>query len=183
MAKDRTNIRNYGDDTTSVYVAPKGTTGPTGLEAPGAGWSELGWIGNDGVNLDRSMDTEDVLSIGGTLLKRQVTSMDDTIQVGCLEETAVALGLYYRGAAPTVAAGVAHIAVANQRVTDERAWIFDFFEGAIQKRFVVPAGEVTELDTLAHSKSNPTIYTFTVTLYGDYDIYSNAPALIAAGTP
>ena len=30
MAKDRDNVRIYGDDAGGVWVAPKGTTGPNG---------------------------------------------------------------------------------------------------------------------------------------------------------
>lgn len=181
MAKDRNNVRVWGDDTGGVWVASKGTTGPTGLGPPPTGFVELGWMQEDGSTVARSMENTDVLSVGGTLLRRIITSVDDTVQIGCLEENAAVVGLYYRGAPITVTTGVASMTVANQKVSDERAWIFDWYDtDSIQKRIVAPAGEVTEIDTLTHSKQGPVIYIYTVTLYGDYELISNSPGLVAA---
>jgi len=180
MAKDRNNIRIYGDLSDAVFVAPKGTTGPTTLTAPGAGFVEIGWISEDGVEVDR---TENVAEFrgwqGGTLLRKKSTSVEDAFKFVALEETALTVGLYHKGAAPVVTTGVAKVTVTNQSVSDERAWVVDFYDGAVQKRLVVPSGEVTGRAAVPHKNTDMTMYEFTVTIYGDYYIYSNAPALIA----
>ena len=182
MAKVRDNIRIYGDDEGAVFVADKGTTGPTDLTAPGVGFEELGWLSEDGVDLDRNEDVQEFKGWqGGKLLRKKITSVDDTFKFQCLEETAAVLGLYYKGQVPTVtgtgAAAVAKITVTNQAVSDERAWVVDAFDGEVQKRYVVPSGEVTARATISHKNSDMTIYEFTVTVYGDYDLYTNAPAV------
>jgi hypothetical protein len=177
MAKDRDNVRIYGDDASGVWVAPKGTTGPTTLAALTSPHEEAGWLGEDGVDLDRSEDVAEFKGWqGGATLRKKVTSVEDTFKFVALEETAVTLGLYYKGAAPTTATGVDTYSITNQAVSDERAWVVDFYDGAVQKRLVVPSGEVTGRATVSHKNSDLTMYEFTVTIYGDYTILKTAAA-------
>lgn len=175
MAKDRTNIRIYGDDASAVYVAPKGTTGPTTLAAPGVGFVELGWLSEDGIDLDRDANVVEFNGFqGGAVVRTKKTSVKDTFKFVCLEETATTLGLAYAGVVPTTATGVDTFAITNQTTSDERAWVADLVDGAITKRLVVPSGEAELTGTIAHKNSDMTMYEFTVTIYGDYDILKTA---------
>lgn len=178
MAKDRDNVRIYGDDASGVWVAPKGTTGPTTLAAPGAGFVEVGWLDDDaGVDVERTEEVSEFKAWqGGTTLRKKVTSVEDSFKFVCLEETALTMGLYYKGATVTTATGVDTIAVTNQAVSDERAWVVDFVDGAVTKRYVVPSGEVTGRETISHKNSELTMLAFTVTIYGDYQILKTAAA-------
>lgn len=171
MAKDRTNIRIYGDDASAVFVAPKGTTGPTTLAAPAGTFVELGWLSEDGIELDRNENlVEFNAHQGGALVRAKRTSVKDTFKFVCLEETAKVLGLYYAGVAPTTASSVDTFAITAQTVSDERAWVVDNYDGLIQKRYVVPSGEVTNRATISHKNSDLTMYEFTVSIYGNYSI-------------
>lgn len=175
MAKDRINIRIYGDDADAVYVAPKGTTGPTDLGAPGVGYVEVGWLAEDGVDFDRSETVTDFFGLqGGALVRSKKSSVKDTFKFICLEETATTLGLYYVGATATTLTGVDKYVVTNQSASDERAWVLDFLDGTVHKRAVIPNGEVTGRATVSHKNSAITMYEFTVSVYGDYDIYKTA---------
>lgn len=175
MAKDRTNVRIYGDDASGVWVAPKGSTGPTTLTAPTTPFVELGWLSEDGVDLDRSEDVSEFKAWqGGTTLRKKVTSVEDTFKFVCLEENAATLGLYYKGVTATTATGVDTYAIANQAVSDERAWVVDFYDGTVQKRLVVPSGEVTGRTTVSHKNSDMTMLEFTVTIYGSYSVLKTA---------
>ena len=177
MAKDRTLVRIYGDDASGVWVAPKGTTGPTTLTAPGVGYVEAGWLSEDGVDLDRSEDVSEFKAWqGGTTLRKKVTSVEDSFKFTCLEENAVTLGLYYKGVTKTTATGVDTFAITNQAVSDERAWVVDFVDGTVTKRLVVPSGEVTGRATVSHKNADMTMYEFTVTIYGAYSILKTAAA-------
>jgi len=177
MAKDRDNVRIYGDDASGVWVADKGTTGPTSLAAPGVGFEEVGWLGEDGVDLDRSEDVSEFKAWqGGSTLRKKVTSQEDTFKFVALEETALTMGLYYKGVTATTATGVDTYAITDQAASDERAWVIDFVDGAITKRYVVPSGEVTGRATVPHKNSDLTMYEFTVTIYGDYSILKTAAA-------
>jgi hypothetical protein len=177
VAKDRANIRIYGDDASGVWVAPKGTTGPTTLAAPGVGFAEVGWLSEDGIDLDRDQNIAEFNAWqGGTLVRSKKTSVKDTFKFVCLEETAATLGLYYAGVTPTTATGVDTFAITNQTASDERAWVADMVDGTITKRLVVPSGEITGVATIGHKNSDMTMYEFTVTIYGDYDILKTAAA-------
>lgn len=177
MAKDRTQVRIYGDLASAVWVAPKGTTGPTTLVAPGVGYNELGWLTEDGVDMDRNESSTSFNAWqGGTLLRKKVTSVEDSFKVICTEENATVLGLYYKGVTPTTATAVDTRLITNQAASDERAWVLDMFDGTIQKRFVVPSGEVTNRATISHKNAALTLYEFTITVYGDYSILKTAAA-------
>ena len=177
MAKDRDNVRIYGDDASGVWVADKGTTGPTTLATPAAGFTEVGWLSEDGVDLDRSEDVAEFKGWqGGSTLRKKVTSQEDTFKFVALEETALTMGLYYKGVAATTATGVDTFAITNQAASDERAWVIDFVDGTTTKRYVVPSGEVTGRATVPHKNSDLTMYEFTVTIYGDYSILKTAAA-------
>lgn len=177
MAKDRDNIRIYGDDASGVWVADKGTTGPTTLAAPGVGFSEVGWISEDGIDLDRDANVAEFTGWqGGTVVRRKKTSVKDTFKFVCLEETALTMGLAYAGVAPTTATGVDTYAITNQTASDERAWVADFVDDTITKRLVVPSGEAELTGTISHKNSDMTMLEFTVTIYGDYDILKTAAA-------
>lgn len=180
MAKDLANIRIYGDDASAVYVAPKGTTGPVDLAAVSASYKEVGWLSEDGVDVERNEDVAEFKAWqGGKVVRKKVTSVDDTFKFQALEENLVTTGLYYKGQAPVVTTGVAKITVTNQSKSDERAFVIDFVDGTVSKRYVIPSGEVSERATIPHKNTDMTLYEYTVTIYGDYFIYSNAPALVS----
>lgn len=177
-AKDRDLVRIYGDEGGEVYVAPKGTTGPTTLAAPGGSFTAIGWLDEDGgIDFDRDEEVTDFNAWqGGTLLRRKVTSVIDTFKFVATQEDADVLGLYYKGVEPTTASSVDTFAITNQAVSDERAWVVDMFDDTIQKRYVIPSGEVTGRATVPHKNAELTMYEFTVTIYGSYSILKTAEA-------
>lgn len=177
MAKSRDNIRIYGDDNSGVFVAAVGVAAPIGFAVPGVGFTELGWLSEDGVDLDRKEDVAEFKAWqGGTLVRKKTTSVDDTFKFQCLEEQAVTLGLYYKGAVATAGSGFATYAITNQSVSDERSWLIDFKDDAHSKRYLIPTGEVTERAEIPHKNSDLTLYEFTVSIYGDYSVIVTADA-------
>lgn len=181
MAKDYQNVRMYGDLTSGVFVAPKGTTLPTDLAtAPAAAFLELGWLAEDGVAEAISADTVEFHGWqGSTLLKRKRTKAGKTFTFQCLEENAATMGLKYRGQVPTVtgAAGakVAKLEYKNQNVTDERAWVIDAHDGLVKHRHVIPAGAYEVTGTVEYQAANMTILTVEVSVIGEgaYELTNN----------
>ena len=181
MAKVYDNIRVYGDLESAVYVAPKGSTLPTDLNEPAAPLVELGWLSEDGINENRSEDVQTFRAYqGGTIVRRKKTSVEDSITFQCLEETATVLGLRYAGVEPVQGSGVATITVANQTKDDPRAFVVDVVDGDYTKRYVIPVGYVGT-GSVVHSNSAMTVYEFTVTIQGDYDIITDSPGVVGAG--
>lgn len=181
MTKSLANIRIYGDETSLVSVAPLGTTLPTTLAAPAAPFVELGWISEDGVAINRTKDVSKFKAWqGGATVRQKVVGVEDTFKFQCLEETAITLGLYYPGSTSTTAAGVTTIQVPAGAVADERAWVLDFFDGDVQKRYTFARAEVGETAEVVHKSTEMTIYEYTVTSLGAFTIITDNPAAASA---
>lgn len=180
MTKVLANIRIYGDDSSAVYVAPKGTTGPTDLAAPAVTYKDLGWISEDGTDINREMSSNDFTAWqGGTIVRSKKSGVKDTIKVTALEETATALGLYYPGATTATVTGISTITVPGGSRSNEKALVVDFIDDTVTKRYVIPRAEVTSVGTVSHKNTDMTMYEFTFTVYGGFTIITNNPSLAA----
>lgn len=181
MAKNLANIRIYGDQDSAVYVAPKGTTGPVGLAAPAAAFADLGWLSEDGTDITRESSSTDFTAWqGGTIVRTKVSGVKDTLKVVCLEETAVALGLYYPGSTSATVTGTTTITVPGGAKSNEKALVVDFLDDTVTKRYSIPRAEVTSVGTISHKNTDMTMYEFTFTIYGGFTIITNNPALATA---
>lgn len=170
MAKNRDNIRIYGDDASGVWVGDRGSQLPTDLGEP-TNQTEIGWLSDDGIDLDRDVSSNNYNAYqGGALVRVKKSSVSDSFHFVALEETAETMGLFYAGVTPTIANGVETYEITNQTASDERAWVVDFVDGDWHKRLLVPSGEVTAYATISHKNSDMTMYDFTVTIYGNYTI-------------
>lgn len=179
--KNESNIRIYGDFDSVVSIAAKGTPLPTDLKALAAGFSDLGWLSEDGTEIEREISSKDFTAWqGGTIVRSKITSTKNTVKVTCLEETAHTLGLYYPGMKKTVSEGIARVKIPGGARTNIVAMVVDFFDEEITKRYVISRAEVTSVETLSHKNSDMTMYGFTFTIYGDFEIITNNPAIAAA---
>ena len=177
MAKNLANVRVYDGESGGVWVAPKGTSGPTALAVPPVGFVELGWLSEDGVSETAETNSETYRAWqGNKVVRRKVTQNERTFSFQCLEENAATLGLKYRGQVAVVATGVATTTVKDQTAQDTRAWVMDMYDGTVQKRFVIPAGDYELTGTIQY-RNAPAVMEFTVTPVGDYMELTNAPAI------
>jgi hypothetical protein len=178
MTKTLANIRIYGDDLSMVNVAPKGTTLPADLTTPlVAAFKDIGWLSEDGVDIERKLNTTKHKAFqGGSVVRQKRVSDGDTFTFTALEETATALGLYYTGSTVTSATGTSTIAVPASVNTDERAWVIDVVDGAVTTRYTVARGEVIDMDKVGHKNTEMTMYKFTVGIIGAFSIITNNPA-------
>lgn len=186
MAKNEDNIRVYGDLTSEVFFAPKGTTLPTTLATdPTTPFAGIGWLSEDGVNLEVSTDVEKFKGWqGGVTLRTKVTSTEKTITIQALEETPGVTELYYgHGAAVVTGTApnqVAKLILPESIPTIQRAAVFKFVDNTVTKFLVCELVEITGRGTLAHQNSSMTTYEFTLDILGDSYILTNAPAYIPA---
>src|SRR5699024_9325417 len=71
----------------------------------------------------------------------------------------------------------------SKRSNDKRSWIIDLLDGepgqdsTIWYRYLIPSGEIGERPDETFSTENGTEYEMTVTIYGDYFILTNDPAM------
>lgn len=181
MTKNLANIRIYGDQDSAVYVADKGTTGPVDLAPVSAAHKDFGWVSEDGTDITRESSSTDFTAWqGGAIVRSKVSGVKDTLKVTALEETALTLGLYYPGMTAVTTTGVTRITVPGGAKSNEKALVVDFIDDDITKRYVIPRAEVTAVGTISHKNTDMTMYEFTFTIYGDFEIITNNPALAAA---
>lgn len=179
MAKNRTNIRVYGDLESGAYLAPLGSTLPDDLSEPSSPFAEIGWISEDGVDLEVATEAEKFKGWqGGATLRTKVTSTEKTITFQALEETPGVTELYFDHGAPEVTAGVARIDLPEGIGTVSRSAVFRFIDGDVTKFLCCETIEITERGTLGHKNNEMTIYEFTAEITGDSYILTDAPAYL-----
>lgn len=177
MAKNRSNVRVYGDLDSEVFLAPKGSTLPTKLTDPTAPFASVGWLSEDGISLSVSTDAEKFKAWqGGATLRVKVTSTEKTITFQALEETPGVTELYYDHGAATVESGVARVDLPEGIGTVERAAVFKFVDGDVTKLLCCELIQITEREELSHQNSEMTAYGFTAEIVGDSYILTDAPA-------
>jgi hypothetical protein len=180
MTKDLANIRIYGDSDGAVSVAPKGSTMPTNLDALIAPFEEAGWLSEDGIDIKTDQDSKAFSAYqGGKIVRRRITSSEDSFKFQALEENAVVLGLYLPGMEAVTNTGITTITPAEGISTDERCFVVDTHDGDVHKRYAVVRGEVFNRGTIPHKNTDMTVYEFEVVMY-EYVIITNNPALEVA---
>lgn len=180
MTKVYDNIRVYGDDDSAVWVGPKGAVMPTDLTAP-TEHTDIGWLSEDGISFERNEEAQTFRAFqGGKIVRRKKTSVEDTFTFQALEENATAMGLRYAGQKPVKVTGqnLAKIQVKDQTKDDPRSWVVDVVDGDVVTRYLIPVGYAGS-GSLAYSNSEMTVYEFTVTIQGDYEILTNSPGVLA----
>lgn len=181
MAKNRSNIRIYGDLESGVYLADVGETLPTTLDEPTAPFVELGWISEDGIDLEVSTDAEKFKAWqGAATLRTKITSTEKTITFQALEETPGVTALYFDHGEPEVTTGVARVDLPEGIGTVARSAVFRFIDGGVTKFLCCETIEITERGTLGHKNSEMTIYEFTAEIVGDAYILTDNPAYTEA---
>lgn len=185
---DSDNVRSAGGDLDSVWVGPLGAVMPTEIEEP-PNHQNIGWLSDDGLELGHN-DNEETFNghQGGRIVRKKVTSSEDTFQFTALESTALVYGLIHDIKERTTAPGVVDTGsqVTRMKVSgtkkpnDRRSWIVDLWDGDIWERYLIPSGEIGERPAVTASNSGLKMYEFTVTVYGSYEILTNDPAQVEA---
>ena len=177
MAKNRDNVRVYGDLESSVFLAPKGSTLPTTLTDPTSPFEELGWLSEDGVSLETAVESTKFKGWqGGATLRVKVTSTEKTITFQALEETPGVTALYFDHGDVEVSGGVAKVDLPEAIGTVERAAVFKFIDGDVTKFLCCEVIQITDRGTVSHTNTDMTVYEFTAEIVGDSYILTDNPA-------
>ena len=154
----------------AVYVGTIGTaTVPTdATTALGDDFVCLGYVSEDGLENENSMDVSAIKAWGGAIVYRSLTELDDTFSLTLIEsENVDVLKAVYGDANVTDNDG--KIAI-NVKADDpqEKIWVFELsLRGGKVKRIVVPDGAVTARETISYNDSDAVGYGITVSAYPD----------------
>jgi hypothetical protein len=135
MSNESAQVRAYGDG--SIYVAPVGTAFPATIDAAiPAGWTQLGFVTEDGVVPEFGQDTTDVGAWqSGDPVRILLTKKPKKIDFSLLQVNADTMELALGGGDWTEpSAGLFLFEPADESFLDERALILEAFDGDIGYR-------------------------------------------------
>lgn len=147
----------------AAWVGPTTATLPTDVDASLTGFTELGYISEDGLTNSNSMESTGIKDWGGTTVLNVQTGKDDIFKFKLLEVlNPEALKVVY-GADNVTVNGTKVTVKANSEPLDDFAWIFDIMlrDGAL-KRIVIPFGTITELGDIVYVGNGATGFDITL---------------------
>lgn len=164
MAADPANIEVVVSGI--VSTAPKGTALPTdATTALNVAFTDVGEIGEDGVEESWDDSQTDVKNNKGVTVRRIINETALTVQLTMLETTATTLEAYYPGS--TVTGSGPYSLAIKAPTTDPRSWVLDEVDGDKQERLVIPDGQVTSRGPITYAASGAKQYQITITCYPD----------------
>lgn len=166
MALNGDNVRAALDG--RIYLAPKGTAAPSDLTtAWGAGWSDLGYMSDDGVELNYSTDTQDVKAWQSLSPVRKIlTSVDMTLKFTAIELKTSTITLYFPDSTMTDVGGSVHsLAIPSAPSPAEYAFGLEWTDDLIINRLIVARGQVTDRDNITLSRGDAVGLNLTVSAY------------------
>lgn len=191
---DRRNADNahaWGDDETDVWIGintlGSEVTLPRNSEQAAAFVAQhapLGWLAEDGVPIETSIDSEKFKAMqGSATIKTKITSLERNFQVQALEENLAVTSLYWANGKPkAVAAGETLIDIQSTMKTLNCWAILSFVDGDYWKIYVFPSVDVTDRGTLDHKNSDLSIYEMTFDIRKAGWMITNNPAYLEGMT-
>ena len=150
----------------AVYRAPLGTTLPTSASAElDEAFVSLGYISEDGLTNENSIETEEVKAWGGDTVLNSQTGKTDTFGATFIEALNVeVLKMVYgdENVSGTLATGIT--VRANSKEAGGSCYVVDQImrEGAL-KRIVIANGKLSDLGEISYNDSDAVGYDVTLT--------------------
>lgn len=166
-----------------VWQGARGATVPTGLDAPGTGWTDLGYLSEDGHSLPEELETEDVKVWPTTIVARSiVTGQSAESKLAFAQWNASTLALRFGGAWTEDTPGIKVMKVPVARSFDH-ALIIDNTDGGKTYRYILEKVSITGFEEIAHKTGEPALLGMTLKILPANDtdwweIRSDDPAVV-----
>jgi len=171
MANTATNISTGKPNIAgAVYVGTIGTaTVPTdATTALTSDYVCLGYVSEDGLENENSLDFSEIKEWGGAIVYRSLTQMTDNFKLTLLEsENVDVLKNVYGDANVTESSGAVTVNVKAED-PQEKIWVFELsLRGGKKKRIVIPDGAITSRENIAYKGDEAIGYGITISAYPD----------------
>jgi hypothetical protein len=161
MANTADNVRV--GVTGAVYYAATTATLPISVSAATTGFTDLGYVGEDGITETQPTDTNEIKARqNGAIVRRPQTSHELTYEFTLLETSNAVQALVF-GTAPTTGTAMS---ITGDKL-DAHAFVIDVDDGSIRRRICIPNGEITERPEVVYANSEAAAYKVTITCYPD----------------
>jgi hypothetical protein len=186
MAQDASELFIAGITGGRVWQAPRGTVVPDGLEAPAAGWTDLGYLSEDGHSLSEDTESEDIKVWPTTIVARSiVTGQTTEAKFSLAQWNADTLALRFGGIwTEDAISSVKTMKVPVARSFDH-ALIIDNTDGGRTYRYVLAKVSITGFEEIVHKTGEPSLLGMTVKILAAtavdwWDLRSDDPAIVVA---
>lgn len=185
MSTNTDGIRTGAGMLGGAWTAPSGTTAPaTPTASYGSGWEELGVLGEEGIVEASDITTTNILARNGAIVRVVKSAETVTFQFTVIETNGVISDRFYPGSTRTTSTGVTTRTRVARTGADRRAWAFDFLDGDVHTRTLIPDGEISDFGDVTYIDSDSIKYQVTLTAYvasdGSYAIDLTDDANLAA---
>jgi hypothetical protein len=167
----------FGGPESAVAVTALTDTTDSMLKPLPTGYSDFGWLSDDGAQYSRSVDTSDVTSWGSTEPTRSdVTKDTTTLQIACQETNMATIGLYTGADMSTVVpdASSGEVQIAKPATPKSRFYrvlsvaVDESDDGEIYVARFLPRAKVTDYaDQKQSNGDDPVLWGVTFTSYLD----------------
>lgn len=190
--RDADNAHAWGDDETDVWLGINKLGQELVLPRNAAqaaaflkNIKPLGWLGEDGVPIDTSIDSTDFTAMqGSAVVKTKITKVDRSFKVQALEENTRVTTLYWDHGVPRAVAEGESLVDLPATMKTINCWaVLNFVEGDYWKIYVFPSVDITDRGTLDHANSNLSIYEMTAKIKKAGWMITNNPAYMEDMTP
>lgn len=163
MASELTSSNVKVGVTGAVSVAATSTAAPTDAStALGTGWTNFGYITEDGVEITPEITNDDMKAWqNSSIVRSNVTEEKWTMKFAVMETNKAAVELYFGHAMET---GDDEITVGGNSGT-RQSFVADIVDGDQTIRFYVPEGAVTEWEPLTFKSDQAVSWGVTITAY------------------
>lgn len=153
-------------DDESFFVAPLGTPLPTdAVDELDPDFEGFGWLGEEGFRNNIARDTEKKRAFSGQVVKTVQNSYDETLQVTFLERTPIVLKTVFGHDNVSVSYAGGHRKTTvrhDDKMLPRQSYVMRVIDGVKTTMYVIPEGQVTEVDevTIVHNE----LWAYTVTI-------------------
>lgn len=146
----------------AAYTGATSTTAPTSsTSALAAGFTDLGYVSQDGIEISSDMNTSAIRAWQNSdLVRESVTESTLTFKFTLLETTAETVKLYFGAAAVS-----GKVSYNPSSTGGRKSFVFDVVDGSTTVRYYIPTGEVMKVEPIAVKNGEPVSYGITVVAY------------------
>lgn len=151
--------------TGAVYRGATTATAPTSTSSATTGFTELGYVGQDGVREQRTLSMTDIKAWqNNDVVRTVVTDGKVTFRLTLIETAQATLETFY-GTTGTTGVGEGSIPIKPSATGGRYSWIIDVVDGAKKDRIYVSEGEVTDRGELIYANGEAIGYEIEITAY------------------
>jgi hypothetical protein len=145
----------------SVYVGPTSASAPTSSSSTLTGFTDLGYISNDGVTVTPSRNTAQIRAWQNADLVREVVTESDLAYKFVMLEMSAAAATQYFGVAPASN----KVAWSPSATGGKQSFVIDMIDGSKVVRHYIPSGEIMKVEPLQAKNGEAISFGVTISAY------------------